>query len=104
MRGHPAVAAPAGGSDNRIAGHSVDLALCRRCDQVAPDRQLAEDRRNAQPADGGGGMPLAGAALAAALALGLLTAPLAVEAQPAGKVARLGVLLFSTPAADPNLP
>jgi len=49
-------------------------------------------------------MTLAGAALAVALALGLLTAPLAVEAQPAGKVARLGVLLFSTPAADPNLP
>jgi len=35
---------------------------------------------------------------------GLLAAPLAVEAQPALKVARLGVLLFSTPAAEPNLP
>jgi putative tryptophan/tyrosine transport system substrate-binding protein len=35
---------------------------------------------------------------------GLLAAPLAVEAQPAPKVARLGVLLFSTPAAEPNLP
>jgi putative ABC transport system substrate-binding protein len=30
--------------------------------------------------------------------------PLAAEAQPAAKVARLGVLLFSTPAAEPNLP
>jgi putative tryptophan/tyrosine transport system substrate-binding protein len=35
---------------------------------------------------------------------GLLAAPLAVEAQPAPKVARLGVLLFSTQAAEPNLP
>ena len=44
------------------------------------------------------------AALAAVCAFGLFTAPLAAEAQPGGKVARLGVLLFSTPAADPNLP
>jgi putative ABC transport system substrate-binding protein len=35
---------------------------------------------------------------------GLLAAPLAVEAQPAPKVARLGVQLFSTPAAEPNVP
>ena len=42
------------------------------------------------------------AALAVALALGLLVAPLAAEAQ-AGKIARLGVLLFSTPEGDPNL-
>ena len=49
-------------------------------------------------------MTLARAGLAAALALGLLAAPRAAEAQPAGKIARLGVLLFSTPAADPNLP
>jgi len=35
---------------------------------------------------------------------GAFAAPLAVEAQPVRKVARLGVLLFSTPAADPNLP
>ena len=33
----------------------------------------------------------------------LLTAPLAAEGQPAKKV-RIGVLLFSTPATDPNLP
>ena len=48
-------------------------------------------------------MTLARAALAAALAIALLAAPLAVRAQPAGKVSRLGVLLFNTPAADPNL-
>ena len=34
----------------------------------------------------------------------VLAVPLGAEAQRAGKVARLGVLLFSTPAADPNLP
>ena len=39
----------------------------------------------------------------ATIAGGLLAAPLAVQAQPAGK-ARIGVLLFSTPATDPNLP
>jgi len=33
-----------------------------------------------------------------------LSAFLDVEAQQAGKIARLGVLLFSTPAGDPNLP
>ena len=49
-------------------------------------------------------MTIVRAALAAALAASLLGAPLAAEAQPAGKVARLGVLLFSTPAADPFLP
>ena len=38
-----------------------------------------------------------------ALAGGLLAVPLGGEAQPAGK-ARIGVLLFSTPATDPNLP
>ena len=48
-------------------------------------------------------MTLPRAALVGALALGLLAASLAMEAQPAGKVARLGVLLFTTPAADPNL-
>jgi hypothetical protein len=34
----------------------------------------------------------------------LLAGPFAAEAQPAPKVARLGVLLFSTPPAEPNLP
>lgn len=38
-----------------------------------------------------------------ALALVLTTAPLAVRAQPAGKVARVGVLLYGTAATDPNL-
>jgi len=47
-------------------------------------------------------MMIVRAALAVALALGLLVAPLAAEAQ-AGKIARLGVLLFSTPEGDPNL-
>ena len=41
---------------------------------------------------------------AAVLALGLLAAALAAGAQPAGKVARLGILLFSTPESAPNLP
>ena len=35
--------------------------------------------------------------------LSLILAPLAAEGQSAGKVARLGVLLFGTPATDPNL-
>lgn len=38
-----------------------------------------------------------------AAALLLATAALAVHAQPAGKVARLGVLLYGTAATDPNL-
>jgi putative tryptophan/tyrosine transport system substrate-binding protein len=49
-------------------------------------------------------MTLPRAALVGALAFGLLVASPAREAQPAGKIARLGVLLFTTPAADPNLP
>jgi putative ABC transport system substrate-binding protein len=47
-------------------------------------------------------MPIRRAALLVALAF--IAAPPGAEAQSAGKVARLGVLLFSTPAADPNLP
>jgi len=42
--------------------------------------------------------------LAVVLALSLLAAPLAVEAQQVGKVPRLGVLLYGTPNDDPNLP
>ena len=42
--------------------------------------------------------------LAVILALSLLAAPLAVEAQQVGKVPRLGVLLYGTPNDDPNLP
>jgi len=34
---------------------------------------------------------------------GLAAAPLAAQGQPGGKVARLGVLLFSTPVTEPNL-
>src|SRR5205807_1026334 len=37
------------------------------------------------------------------LVLGLTLAPFIAEAQSAGKVARVGVLLFGTPATDPNL-
>ena len=42
--------------------------------------------------------------LAVVLALSLLAAPLAVEAQQVGKVPRLGILLYGTPNDDPNLP
>ena len=38
-----------------------------------------------------------------AVALLVATAAVAVQAQPAGKVARLGVLLYGTAATDPNL-
>ncbi len=48
-------------------------------------------------------MKLRPAALMVSLALGLLAAPLAAGAQQASKMARLGVLLFSTPEGDPNL-
>src|SRR5437667_6844773 len=41
--------------------------------------------------------------LAVVLTVSLILAPFAAEAQQAGKVARLAVLLFGTPATDPNL-
>src|SRR2546425_6400963 len=41
--------------------------------------------------------------LAVVLTISLILAPFAAEAQRAGTVARLGVLLFGTPATDPNL-
>jgi len=41
--------------------------------------------------------------LAVVLAVSFVLAPLVVEAQQTGKIARLGVLLFGTPATDPNL-
>jgi len=54
---------------------------------------MAEDRRCAQPAVGGRGMMIVRAALAAALALGLLAAPSTAPAQRApGKIARIGLL------------
>src|SRR5262249_56099695 len=34
----------------------------------------------------------------------LLAAPLAVEGQQAGKIPRVGILLFGTPDTDPSLP
>ena len=40
----------------------------------------------------------------AALAGGLLAAPLAAEAQQARNLPRIGILLFGTPETDPNLP
>jgi putative ABC transport system substrate-binding protein len=40
----------------------------------------------------------------ALLAVVLLAAPVAAPAQTPGKVARLGVMLFSTPPTEPNLP
>jgi putative ABC transport system substrate-binding protein len=38
------------------------------------------------------------------LAFAVLATPLAAEAQPAASMARLGVLLFGTPATEPGLP
>jgi ABC-type uncharacterized transport system substrate-binding protein len=73
-----------------------------RADQVAPDRRLAEDRRDAQSAHGGGGMMMLRAALTVVLALGLLAAPLAAEAQQAAKIARIGYLSINL-AANPHL-
>jgi putative tryptophan/tyrosine transport system substrate-binding protein len=49
-------------------------------------------------------MKFARVVLTVGFLLSILAGRLAAEAQPAGKVARLGVLVFSTPAADPNLP
>jgi putative ABC transport system substrate-binding protein len=59
---------------------------------------MAEDRRCAQPAHG---MMIVRAVLAAALALGLLAAPLAASAQqPPGKTARIGFLGDVPPFLD----
>jgi putative tryptophan/tyrosine transport system substrate-binding protein len=63
---------------------------------------MAEDRRRAHPAHGGRGMMNMRAVPAAALALGLLAAPLAAPAQqPTAKNARIGLLFFvPTPFLD----
>src|SRR5882724_5901625 len=50
-----------------------------------------------------GGKAMDRRAFLSAVTAGFLAAPLVAQAQPAAKVARLGVLLFSTPAAEPNL-
>jgi hypothetical protein len=71
------------------------LHVARLLGQVAQDRRLAEDRRGAQPAHGGGSMTLMSAANSAVLILSLLAAPFAAEAQ-AGKVYRLGYLFGGT--------
>ena len=63
---------------------------------------MVEDRRCAQPGYGRGGMTIIRGALAAALALAFHLAPLAADAQPAGKVYRIGFLWSGspTPATD----
>src|SRR5262249_61885981 len=43
-------------------------------------------------------------AFIASLTGGLLAAPLIAEAQQAGKIPRVGILLFGTPDTDPSLP
>jgi putative ABC transport system substrate-binding protein len=48
-------------------------------------------------------MKIRQAGLIVALAVGIVAAPLAAAAQPAGKVVRVGVLLYSTPQADINI-
>jgi putative ABC transport system substrate-binding protein len=58
---------------------------------------LEEDRRDAQPAHGGGGVMIRRSTLAVALALGFLAAPLAAEAQQAAKVARIGWVSGGSP-------
>ena len=49
-------------------------------------------------------MTIARSVLLAVVALRLLAAPHTAESQPAGKVARVGVLLYGTPNIDPNFP
>jgi putative ABC transport system substrate-binding protein len=61
--------------------------------KVARCRRLTEDHS---------GMTLLRGTLLAMLAAGLLAVPHLAEAQPAPKVARIGVLLYGTPETDPN--
>ena len=49
-------------------------------------------------------MTIARSVLLAVVALRLLAAPHTAESQPAGRVARVGVLLYGTPNIDPNFP
>src|SRR5262245_6253306 len=74
-----------------------------RADQVAQDRPLAEDRRGVEPAHSGGGMMIRGVTLAAVLLVSLLAAPLAADAQQAGKVPRIGFLSLTSPSDRPHL-
>src|SRR5262245_20401062 len=74
-----------------------------RADQVAQDRRLAEDRRGVEPAHSGGGMMIRGVALLAVLAVSLLAAPLAADAQQAGKAPRIGFLSVTSPSDRPHL-
>src|SRR5207244_11896619 len=66
-------------------------------DQVAQDRRLAEDRHHAQRVHAGSSMMIIRAALTVVLALALLAAPLAVDAQQAARVPRIGVVIPQAP-------
>src|SRR6185503_21041925 len=76
----------------------------RRSRRVAP-LWLRRLRRRSRPVDRERKMPntIIARLVSLGAALLLATVPLALHAQPPGKVARLGVLLVGTPATDPNL-
>jgi putative ABC transport system substrate-binding protein len=74
------------------------LHVRRRC-----DRRLAEDRRAAEPAHSGDDQMIRGVALVAALAVGLLAAPLAAVAQQAGTLPRIGYLGLTSASDRPPL-
>src|SRR5262245_66684147 len=74
-----------------------------RADQVAQDRRLAADRRGVEPAHSGGGMMIRGVALVAVLAMSLLAAPFAADAQQAGKMPRIGWLGVESASDRPAL-
>jgi putative tryptophan/tyrosine transport system substrate-binding protein len=77
-----------------------DLAISG---EVAQDRRLAEDRRCAWPSHGGSGMMIMRAALIVALVFGILTSPLASEAQQTTKVWRIGYLGYAYPREATDL-
>jgi putative ABC transport system substrate-binding protein len=62
-----------------------------------------KDRRGVEPAHRGGGMMIRGGALVAVLAVSLLAAPLAADAQQAGKLPRIGFLSVTSPSDRPPL-
>jgi putative ABC transport system substrate-binding protein len=70
---------------------------------VAPDRRLEEDRHGAQPAYGGGSVRIVRVAFTVVLALVLFALPLAADAQPAGKVPRIGFLTLTSSSDRPAL-
>ena len=90
-------------TQSSLPGEEAALILLfslERADQVAPYRRLAEDRHDGQSAHGGGGMMIVRAALVAALALGLLAAPLAAGAQRPAKVPRIAFLAGGSLSSD----